>query len=67
MYHVLADLHHWTPEQVNRMDPDFIEEHLIRERARQNVEAAKRRSEERKQRRTGGGMGGEEAELSEIV
>lgn len=69
MYHVLADLHHWTPEQVNRMDPDFIEEHLTRERARQAVDAEKRRRKERQAARRAkhGGLGGEDADLSEIV
>ena len=63
MCHVLADLHNWTPEQVSRMDPDFVEEHIIRERAKQAAAEAERKRQKRKRR----GGRGEDADLSEIV
>lgn len=53
MYHVLADLHGWTPEEVDRMPMDFVLDHLARERARQDVERARQKR-------------GDEAALSEI-
>lgn len=31
---MLAEAHSWTPEQVNQMDPDFIDELFAQKRAR---------------------------------
>lgn len=65
MYHLLADLHHWTPEQINRMDPDYIEAHIIRERARQDETESQRKREERKRAR-GARRRGDDVDVSEI-
>jgi len=65
---VLAEKYQWTPEQVNRMDPDFIEEVLARTRAEAEIAEARRKEDERKaNRRKRGGPIGEPVDLSEIV
>ncbi len=67
MYYLLADLHHWTPEQIAEMGLDFVEELVIRERAKQDVAEAKARREERKARRKGRHSDGEDCDISEIT
>ena len=61
----LAERYHWTPAQVGRMDPDFVEELLVRMRAEADVEKARQKRAERaarrKQRR------GEDVDMAEIV
>jgi hypothetical protein len=47
----LARAHHWTPEQVGRMDPDFLEELS----ACMQAEAKIQKQEADKRRRRGGG------------
>lgn len=47
-YSMLAAAHGWTPEQVNRMDPDFITNELARLAAlgryrQEQAEASKRK------------------------
>lgn len=44
---MLADLHHWTPEQVDALDPDYID-HLI---ARQSAQADHHKDEHDKAER----------------
>ena len=53
-YITLAVQYNWTPEQVNRMDPDFINEILTRLTAEWDAEKAKRKAEERKRKRARG-------------
>lgn len=62
---VLAERYHWTPEQIGRMDPDFVEELAIRLRAEVEAAEAERKRQKRKRKRRGGR--GEDADLSEIV
>lgn len=57
LYLMLADRYGWTPEEVGRMDPDFVQEVTIRLRAQGDVAAeartkaeAERRAAERRAR-----------------
>ena len=45
---LLAREYHWTPEQIARMDEDFIMEILARIRAENDVERARQRREQRR-------------------
>ena len=75
MYVALAERHGWTPEQINRMDPDYIDELLVRLKALgdvQEAEAEERRRKEKKarvdaKRAAGrGGRVGDDVDISEI-
>ncbi len=46
---MLAEWYHWTPDQVGRMDPDFIDEIFARKRA--EVEHQKRQEARAKRER----------------
>lgn len=61
----LAEHYHWTPAQVGRMDPDFIDELLVRMRAEADVERVRRKRAERDARRKQ--RGGEDVDMAEIV
>ena len=65
---ILAERYHWTPEQVSRMDPDFVVELLIRIRAESEVEAQRARREKARRRRATarGYRYAEDVDLSEI-
>jgi hypothetical protein len=53
----LADEHHWTPEEITRMDPDYITEQLARIEARaDHIEAAE--AERKKNAKKGKGSTG---------
>jgi hypothetical protein len=67
---ILAREHHWTPEQIARMDGEYVEEVLARIRAEQAVERAqadrqkrRQRQQERRQRQLGDA---EDADITEI-
>jgi hypothetical protein len=49
----MASRHNWTPEQVNSMDPDFIEElnRFYKAKARKDDEDAKRAERRAKRKR----------------
>jgi hypothetical protein len=49
-YWPLMDRYGWTPEEICRMDPELIEEALVRIRADADVEAARRKREEARNR-----------------
>ncbi len=34
----MADLYHWTPEQVNALDPEFVDEVILFQRAKSDHE-----------------------------
>lgn len=65
---ILAERYHWTPEQVSRMDPDFVVELLICIRAESEVEAQRARREKARRRRATarGYRDAEDVDLSEI-
>lgn len=67
-YIVLAERYHWTPEQICRLEEDYITELLARSRAESDVTEAKRKKEEAKRKRRGGGGGppAESVDASEI-
>lgn len=75
---MLAERYHWTPAQVNEMDPDVLEEITARISAEQEVIARRRAEEEaerarqerarrRAERERRGGIKGTEVDMSEIV
>jgi hypothetical protein len=47
----LAVKHNWTPEQVSRMDPHFVNELFMRHEAEADYQAAEAKKAERKNRR----------------
>jgi len=49
---LLAEEHHWTPEQVSRMDEDYVTEVVARIRARNDVERHRQKRQERRERMT---------------
>ena len=63
---LLAERYHWRPEDVLRMDPDFVDEVVVRARAETDVEAAKRKRAERANKRRPG-QAGEDVDLAEIT
>ena len=63
LFVTLAERYHWTPEQICRMDPDFLEE--VTARIRAEAEAEKRKAR-RKHKHKGGSGRGEPVDLSEI-
>ena len=54
-YVMLAERYHWTPEQVDRLDPDYIDELLMRMSAEADYQEAERKKQEREHRRQGKG------------
>lgn len=63
---LLATRHHWTPEQVARLDEDFVTELLARERAEADVERKRQKIAERRASRRRGRGDSDEADLTEI-
>lgn len=64
---MLAERYHWTPEQICRLDEDYITELLARIRAEADVAEAKRKRDEAKsKRRPTGGLLAESVDVSEI-
>lgn len=61
LYVLLAERYHWTPEEVGRLDPDFVEE-LI---AKLEAEAGVAQTESQRARKHGS-RGVVDADLSEI-
>ena len=49
LYVMLAERHHWTPEQIDRFDPDFVEELMAHHTAKAENEAADAKKREREQ------------------
>ena len=69
---MLADRYRWTPEQIDRMDPDYLEELQARMRAEGIVAEERRQAEERKRRhdewvRTHKRPRGDSVDISEIT
>ena len=75
---MLAERYHWTPEQICRMDPDYIAELLVRISAEADVLEARRKAAERERKRRErrarrlrsvqrGGSRIEDADISEIT
>ena len=67
-YIVLAERYHWTPEQICRLEEDYITELLARSRAEADVAEVKRKREEAKHRagRASGGLLAESVDIAEI-
>jgi hypothetical protein len=65
---VLAERYQWTPDEVCLMDPDFVEEVLIRLGVEAEIAEGKRKAAEReRKRREKKFRKGDDADLSEIV
>lgn len=67
----LAIRHNWTPEQISRMDPDYLENLQIRHEEAQKLAARRERIEKlrraRAARRGRAYRDAEDVDLSEIV
>lgn len=68
----LAERYQWTPEQVLRMDPDFVDEIVIRCRADADDRAMRKRRGKQKGRRrpttaAGDNLVVEDADVGEIT
>lgn len=63
----MATEHHWTPEQISRMDGDYLDEVVARIRAGNDVERARQKREQRRrgvaERRTRTSGDGEDADV----
>jgi hypothetical protein len=64
----LAERYHWTPDQIGDMDPDYVDELLIRMSAQADQEAVddKRRKRGKGSRGSSSGTTIVDADLSEI-
>jgi hypothetical protein len=47
----LADLYHWTPEQVEALDPDYVDHLIARQNAQADHHKAESAAEQRKRER----------------
>lgn len=69
-YVMLAERYHWTPEQIDRLDPDYIDELLIRMSVEAEYQEAERKKAERERKREAraqkGGKRGEDMDISEL-
>lgn len=65
---VLAERYHWTPDEVRALDPDYIDELLIRIGVESEHNETERKKQERDRKRNAGkgGSKGEDVDISEI-
>jgi hypothetical protein len=71
VYVMLAERYHWTPEQVDRLDPDYIDELMIRISVEAEHQEIERKKQERERKRAAnkpkGGRRGEDVDIADIT